>query len=514
MYLKLVKFSLATFIAFSIIFPVFAEEIKTPSPQKIKNNPQAIPVFFSDENAMLAEMDFYIGNNQEAETIFQGLKVKKDHDVALWSNQLGSLYLAEGKTRQAQEVFMDAYLVMNNITAFKDLELKSVGLMGAEATKAYKGDPYEKVFNSFYLGMLLYSDNDFENSLAAFKNGILCDSDVVGNLYKSDVALLYLMASRLELLQNDKSMSDDYFKQGVEAFYLSYPDNRLLVSQEQALLDDLAKKQKTLNEKESPYKDEAVGQGSVLQPQEKNIGVKKVKKITAQEEKNINALKADISKLEADIQVLADKIQENNHRIAITSLKDLVDLNNNTLLCIETGRAPFKYQIGNYGEKAVFTIKPSRATVFNVTVDNFFNIKTESILKNNDVYYQASTRGGRVMDSILKGKADFKKTTADVSDIFSNVSQVYNPYGVLSLFSLAASAVSNATNPYADARHWSLLPAEIQVVPLHLNPGRHQLQIEACDSMGKVIESSKVDVEIKDGLNNVIFKRFLEKAVK
>jgi hypothetical protein len=482
MYLRVVKLIFSVFILSLIISPTFAQEAQNPNPEEVKYSPKNLV----DEDAMQAEMDFYVGNDHEAELIFKGLNAKKNHDVALWSNQLGSLYLTQGKTKEAQAAFMDAYLVMNNITAFKDLESHSVGLMGAEATKAYKGDPYEKVFNSFYIGMLLCSDNDFENALAAFKNGILCDSDVESNLYKSDVALLYLMASRVEALQKNQSMADDYFKQAQEAFYLSYPDNRPLVSQEQALLDDLAKKQKTLSEKE--------------------------KNMTAQIEKEINVLKVDISKLEADIKVLVDKIQENNRKIVISSLRDLTNLNNNTLLCIETGRAPFKYQIGSYGEKVVFTVKPYRATGFNVAVDNFTKIQTGSFLKNNDIYYQASTRGGRVMDSILKGKADFKKTTADVSDLFSNMSQVYNPYGVFSLFSLAAGAVSSATNPYADARHWSLLPAEIQVVPMRLNPGKHQLQIEACDSTGKVIESSKMDVEIKDSPNNVIFKRFIEKT--
>ncbi|MDP2043558.1 MAG: hypothetical protein Q8K15_00120, partial [Candidatus Omnitrophota bacterium] len=138
-------------------------------------------------------------------------------------------------------------------------------------------------------------------------------------------------------------------------------------------------------------------------------------------------------------------------------------------------------------------------------------INVGSFLKNNDIYYQASTRGGRVMDSILKGKAEFKQTTADVSNLFSNMSQVYDPYGVFSLFSLAAGAVSDAANPYADARHWSLIPGEIQIVSLRLNPGTHQLQIDAYDSAGKMIESSKMEIEIKDSPNNVIFKRFREK---
>ncbi|MCX5668630.1 MAG: hypothetical protein NTX89_00700 [Candidatus Omnitrophica bacterium] len=461
-----------------IACPVFAAQANNPAPEEVKYSPKNL----QDKDAMQAEMDFYAGNDHEAELIFTGLQTKKDHNIALWNNQLGSLYLTQGKLKEAKDAFMEAYVLMNDITAFKSLELRSVGLTSSEMTKGYKGDPYEKVFNSFYVGILLYADNDLENALAAFKNGILCDSDVTGKLYKSDVALLYLMATRLELLQKNQSMADDLFKQATEAYYLSHPDNRGLVSQKQGLLDDLDKKQKELLDKETKA----------------NVKLEKV----------ITTLKAEIGKLEADIKSAGDKIEENNRKINIDSLKDFINPNNNTLICMETGRGPLKYQTGTYGEKAVFTIKPHPVASFSIIIDNFTQIKTESFLKNNDVYYQASTRGGRVMDSMLKGKAEFKQTTQDISNVLSTASQVYDPYGVFALLSFATGAVSNATNPYADARHWSLLPAELQLISLHLAPGTHQLQINAYDSTGKTIESSKISVQITNNSNNVIFKRF------
>lgn len=469
----------AIVLAISLItLPVFAAQGNTPTSDEIKYSPKNL----QDKDAMQAEMDFYSGNDREAELIFTGLIGKKDHDIALWNNQLGSLYLTQGKLKEAKDAFMESYILMNDISAFKNLELRSVGLLGSEMTKGYKGDPYEKVFNSFYVGMLLYADNDLENALAAFKNGILCDSDVTGKLYKSDVALMYLMATRLELMQKNQSMADDFFKQATEAFYLSHPDNRLLVSQKQGFLDDLEKKQKELLEQEAKA----------------NIKLEKV----------INALKAEISKLEADIKSTDERIEENNRKIPIDTLKDFIDPNDNTLICIETGRGPLKYQTGTYGEKTIFSIKPYPAVGFSVTIDNFTQIKAGAFLNHNDVFYQASTRGGRVMDSMLKGKAEFKKTTQDVSNVLSTASQIYDPYGVFAILSFASGAVSNATNPYADARHWSLLPAELQIISLRLSPGTHQLQINAYDGTGKIVESLKFSVEITNTPNNVIFKRF------
>lgn len=476
---KIFKLSVLAFaISLVTTFPVFAAPTTDPNSDEMKYSPKNL----QDKDGMQAEMDFYSGNDHQAELIFTGLQAQKNHDIALWSNQLGSVYLTQGKLKEAKDAFMEAYVLMNNLTAFKNLELQSVGLTGSEITKGYKGDPYEKVFNSFYVGMLLYAENDLENALAAFKNGILADSDVAAKLYKSDVALMYLMATRVELLQKNQSMADDFFKQAVEAFYVSHPDNRTLVSQKQNLLDDLEKKQKDLETKTA--------------------------KANIKLEKEITALKVEIAKLETDIKLTEDKILENNRKINIDNLKNFINSNNNTLICIETGRGPLKYQTGTYGEKAIFTIKAYPAVGFSITIDNFIQIRAASFLNQNDIFYQASTRGGRVMDGILKGKAEFKKTTADVADVLSTMSQVYDPYGVFALLSLTTGAVSNATNPYADARHWSLLPAEIQIVPLHLNPGTHKLQIDAYDSTGKVIESSKINVQITDSPNNIIFKRF------
>lgn len=475
---KITKLTVIVLVLSLTAFPVFAAQANTPTPEEVRYSPKNL----QDQDGMQAEMDFYSGNDRQAELIFTGLIAKKDHNIALWNNQLGSLYLTQGKLKEAKDAFMEAHVLMNDITAFKNLELRSVGLTSSEMTKGYKGDPYEKVFNSFYNGILLYADNDLENALAAFKNGILCDSDVTGKLYKSDVALLYLMAARVELLQKNQSMADDFFKQATEAYYLSHPDNRGLVSQKQGLLDDLDKKQKELLEKEAKA----------------NVKLEKV----------INTLKAEIGKLEADIKLAGDKVEENNRKITINTLKDFINPDNNTLICIETGRGPLKYQTGAYGEKTIFSIKPYLAVGFSVTIDNFTQIKVGSFLKNNDLYFQASTRGGRVMDSMLKGKAEFKKTTQDVSNVLSTASQIYDPYGVFAILSFATGAVSNATNPYADARHWSLLPAELQLISLRLAPGTHQLQINAYDSTGKTIESSKISVQITNNSNNVIFKRF------
>jgi hypothetical protein len=41
-----------------------------------------------------------------------------------------------------------------------------------ERQKWWMGDPYERAFNSFYLGMLYFEKNDRESAMASFRNAM------------------------------------------------------------------------------------------------------------------------------------------------------------------------------------------------------------------------------------------------------------------------------------------------------------------------------------------------------
>ena len=198
------------------------------------------------EQAIDAEIAFYSGDFAKASSLLDALSQSKDKDFALWHNQLGSIYLAAEDYKQALGAFLDAHYLMNDTAAFSKLESHAVALTGAEREKAYKGDPYEKVYNSLYIALLLEQENDYDNSLAAVKNGLLCDSDVEGGLYKSDATLLYLLGARLEALRNNSSVSDEYLQKATEAYALSHPVNRGVVSEEQGKMTLLSQKQKEL----------------------------------------------------------------------------------------------------------------------------------------------------------------------------------------------------------------------------------------------------------------------------
>ena len=111
--------------------------------------------------------------------------------------------------------------------------------------------------------------------------------------------------------------------------------------------------------------------------------------------------------------------------------------------------------------------------------------------------FQATTRGGRVMDHILGNKAVFKSTT----DIAGNVALIgglttaavsrdrtTQEVGLgIALAGLVSKVVSAATTPAADTRSWDNLPRYLSFVSLPLPVGQHVATIQFHDSAGQVI---------------------------
>jgi hypothetical protein len=94
-----------------------------------------------------------------------------------------------------------------------------------------------------------------------------------------------------------------------------------------------------------------------------------------------------------------------------------------------------------------------------------------------DVQFQATTRGGRRMDAILKGKVAFKRTTVGIGASLTEAGSQAGGLGGLGVALLGAmiQGIGGAVTPEADTRCWKTLPAEFLVVPLNLTPGEHEI---------------------------------------
>lgn len=188
------------------------------------------------------------------------------------------------------------------------------------------------------------------------------------------------------------------------------------------------------------------------------------------------------------------------------------DKDANVLVFLEFGNGPTKYATGEYNEELRFRARPSQIQGAWVRIAN----KKIRIGPYDDLNFQATTRGGRVMDHVLANKAVFKGTTdafgtgaligggalaATQRGGAQNVGLGLVAAGVLS------KIVSAATTPAADTRSWDNLPQYLSFTSLELPPGTYDGAVDFTDPAGNVVmtRTFKFTTPAPNGHDAVIF---------
>jgi tetratricopeptide (TPR) repeat protein len=128
----------------------------------------------------------------------------------------------------------------------------------------------------------------------------------------------------------------------------------------------------------------------------------------------------------------------------------------NVMVFLEYGYGPTKFAAGEYGELLQYRDNQSRSFAARVNFEGG-EIRARPY---DDIYFQAITRGGRVMDHILKNQAKVKKATDTAGDV-----------GIAK----------------ADTRSWDNLPQFLSFAALRLPPGPHTIEVEFLDKGGRPI---------------------------
>ncbi len=166
------------------------------------------------------------------------------------------------------------------------------------------------------------------------------------------------------------------------------------------------------------------------------------------------------------------------------------DAKANTLFFVEFGQGPTKYATGDYGQQLRFHTVQSSVRAAQIKMGN----QTVRVNPYDDLNFQATTRGGRVMDHVLANKAVFKSTTdaAGTAALIGGIVVAQNRNTQEAGLGLVAAGllskiVSAATTPSADTRTWDNLPQYLSFAAVELPPGQHTATIEFLDSIGMVI---------------------------
>jgi hypothetical protein len=162
----------------------------------------------------------------------------------------------------------------------------------------------------------------------------------------------------------------------------------------------------------------------------------------------------------------------------------------NTLVFLDFGPGPVKYGAGQYHEQLRFRTSSSQVQAARIQIDG----QVVNVTPADDLNFQATTRGGRVMDHVLANKAVFKSVSSAVGDaafvtgaVLASDHDTQEEGAVLMIAGLVAKAVSSATTPQADTRCWESLPQFLALGQFRLTPGPHTATITFLDGAGASI---------------------------
>jgi tetratricopeptide (TPR) repeat protein len=179
----------------------------------------------------------------------------------------------------------------------------------------------------------------------------------------------------------------------------------------------------------------------------------------------------------------------------------------NALFFVEMGQGPTKFATGEHREQLRF--RPGKSTAHGAVI----KVGNQAVKAEvyDDLTFQATTRGGRVMDHILANKAVFKSTTDSfgTAAIISGavVAHQHQEVGLgLVAAGLLSKIVSAATTPAADVRAWDNLPQYLSFAKLELPPGEHQATIIFYDANGIPLanRTQTVTLQVRDAWHDTV----------
>lgn len=145
------------------------------------------------------------------------------------------------------------------------------------------------------------------------------------------------------------------------------------------------------------------------------------------------------------------------------------------LVILEAGQGPEKEAVGEHLEQLAYRERREPKGTYTVTVGK----TTRQAVQAEDLFVQATTRGGRQMDEVLALKAGTKETTSAVGTGATAVGLGVMAHGgayndgnvaaaglVVTLLGLAAQAAAESMIAEADTRHWSTLPHSLYLTSL------------------------------------------------
>jgi tetratricopeptide (TPR) repeat protein len=125
----------------------------------------------AEQQAQRAVSEYFEGNYRAAAETLTPLAKKPDENFVLNNVRLGSSTLVDYDLEDAEDAFLRAYEVINSVGVNNGGRSLGATLVD-EKIKIWKGEPYERAMTNFYLGLIYYMHQDYNNARGAFENAL------------------------------------------------------------------------------------------------------------------------------------------------------------------------------------------------------------------------------------------------------------------------------------------------------------------------------------------------------
>ena len=134
-------------------------------------------------------------------------------NMVLNNMQIGVAAMEMGEWRPAEAALDKALAGIETVYAHDERAEKARGLWRSEGSKAFKGEPYERVMAYYYRGVLYMRVGDFENARACFKAGIGQDAFAEEEQHQCDFALMMFLEGWCSRMLGDEDSAQTAWKE-------------------------------------------------------------------------------------------------------------------------------------------------------------------------------------------------------------------------------------------------------------------------------------------------------------
>jgi tetratricopeptide (TPR) repeat protein len=177
----------------------------------------------------------------------------------------------------------------------------------------------------------------------------------------------------------------------------------------------------------------------------------------------------------------------------------------NLLVIAELGGSPRKLGEGIGNHEIVYR-HAKRTPEARIVVE--FDGVEHALAPVEDVYMQATTRGGRPIDRIIDGKVAFQNTTEAIGSAFGTIAAEGsllqaangggshgNALGALAAVGAISSIISANVKPRADVRYWNNLPDTLHLTTLQHRGLPANVKVKLFDAQGNPVDSEQLRVQ-------------------